>query len=624
MATEINFFLNETQTKVPPYNWKELAIELNFDRDKENVSSQVSITDYEFVNENADIINNWITDGLNNGAGIFEGIPFRIEVIRDGITEIPFDGYLDLTQSDIFSKDRCTVRAVENNGIDAFNDRVDSFTYRHLYDTGFISSDNYDWIPYILNSVPNYLEAVTATIGVYVMVKEINDAIQTIIDFIPQLPLYYVFSTYIRLILYIIYLIFLTIALIKLVKAVVLLLIQPVKYHACMSLKTHLDKGAEFLGYSFDCAWLNDGVYQNTYILPEKYYNPINKKEKQILGFTEPSIEQQGFYKGTFGDLIRECKKMFNAKIIVENNVIRMVRVDEIPKPSFKMLDIYNPYQSYNTDEFNANTLITFKVDSTDKNTFQNYLGTSCQVINEPKYVNNSNMVLMKHLQEERIDFALASRKLELTIPEKILDGFLKVFDVVVGVLIKAVNAIITVLNIVITAVNDVIKKLATIGLKLNFKMPLIPKLNPPDFSNKAKNRIGMLMIEKDLIGVNKIFVMDKGGSALYNKVHVNNSTYFSALYLYQNFHYVNSFIPTADKPNANQWIKKRYEKVPFTFNNYLEVKENNSIFTVDGKDALIDSLKWNVWEQHAEISIRENTLYTNNIKETISQSDGK
>lgn len=632
MPTQIDFYLNESKLNTPPANWQDISIEMNYDPERPEGVRAIDVTDFEFVGESAEIINTIRVNGLTSGVGVFEGIPFRIEVLRDGVLEIPFDGYLDASENPIFSSNRITLKAVSSNSVDSLNDKFDSFTFRHLFeDVGLITTSDFTWVPYIINSVPNYLEATTATIGVYVMAKEIRDAVQRILEFIPELPLYYVFSTYIKLILYIIYLIFLVIALIKLVKQVILLLIQPVKYHAAMSVKSHFEKASAYLGYNFYSDIFETDPFKDSYIIPEKFYNPVNAKEKQILGFTEPSISQRGYYKGTFGDLIREAKKIWNAKLIIDGDTLKLVRVDYRGASSqYTLPALTNNYDlrtaafQLNTDEFNSNTLLSFLTDSVDKNTMQDYLGTSYQVIIQPNRVNNQSMVLMKGLNEVRIGFALAKTKTELTVPEKIFEAFLKVFDVIAGVLVTTVNAIITALNVVISAVNDVIEKLGTIGIKLNFQLPLIPTVDMPDFSNKTKNRLGMLKIETDVISVNKICLLKVGSDPIYNKIHPANDLAFSARYLWENFHIVSSFVPSSQNQNGAQYFKYSFDNVPFTFEDYLKVKNNSSIFTESGSEALVDRLKWNYQRQTASIKIRINQLYTNNFKIFYSEPDGR
>ena len=624
MATHLNFYLNNIKVN-PPKNWKEFGIELNFDKDKETVKQQVTITDFEFVRENSDIINKWITDGLNNGVGVFEGIPLKIEVERNGTVETPFNGYLDTTQFGRISQNRTTAKAIDLGGVDWLNDVADSFTFAYLYDQGKITQNDFIDVPYIINSIPNYTDAAVSVLGVYVMVKEIKDAIQRLIEFVSDMPVYYVFSTYIKLILYIIYLILLIIALIKLVKTIILLIIQPVKYHKAMSLHTQLSRGCDALGLTFKSPILESGEFKDTYIIPSKYYNPVNSKESQILGFTEPSINQIGYYQGTFGDLLRETKKMFNAKIMIKGTELWLVRDDFTESTNqYTLPPVYNPYFNLNTGEFNANTYITFLTDGIDKNTLQDYQGTSYQVIIQPSRVINQNMVLMKGLDEIRINFALAKRKETFTDPEKIFNVFLKVFDAIVGALVKVVNAIIFVLNLIITLVNNILKKLATIGIKIKFQLPLIPKVNMPNFKNDIENRIGMLIIEKDIVNVPKVCLMTLGSSSKYNKLHVSNRSIMSAQNLYNNFHYVKSFVPTSDKPNANQYYLKDYENVPFSFDDFEKVKENNCIFTSDGEEAQIDSLQWNVWNQKANMKLRINKLYTNNFGIITLEPDGQ
>lgn len=631
MATIEKIYLNGIET-IPPLNWQQLEIELNYDKDKQEAKGRIALTDLEFVNEAADVVNKWRTGGLTNGPGVFEGLPLQIEVKRGSVTETPFSGYLDLSQGAIFSKDKCVVKAVDVSGIDSFTDKCDSFTFEHLYGIGQITSADFVWIPYIINSVPNYVEAAVAVLGVYVMAKEIRDVIEKIAEFVPELPLYYVFSTYIRLIIYIIYLIFLIIALVKLIKSIILLLIQPVKYHACMSLKEQLIKGASYLGMKFHSTILDEGPFNNTYIMPEKYYNQINTKDKQIFGFTDPSINQQGFYKGTYGDLIREAKKLWRSKILIKNETeIWLVRedytdaVNQYTMPTDTSgTGIYMPNFRLNTDEFKSNTLISFLTDSIDKNTIQDYEGTSYQVIVEPQRINNQNMVLMKGLDEVRINFALAKRKETLTVPEDIMKNFLEVFQDIAGAMITAVNAVIDVLNTIIALVNDVIDKLGTIGIKLNFELPDIPTIEAPDFTSVFTNRIGMLKLENDIINVPKIFLADLGSAPKYHKISQGNQFQLSGRYLYDNFHFIASFVPSAAKPNGNQYVLKDFENVPFTFEDYLKVKNNNAIFTAEGEDALLDSLKWNIWQQKANMSIRINEKYTNNFKVSKYQPDGR
>src|SRR6056300_1258999 len=96
-----NFYINNKRI-TEPNNWKELSLELNFDRDDPN--SQVNINEWELGvggydpnKDGANLSNAHINNGLSGGVGIFEGLPFRIELEHAGTLEDVFKGYLDLT-----------------------------------------------------------------------------------------------------------------------------------------------------------------------------------------------------------------------------------------------------------------------------------------------------------------------------------------------------------------------------------------------------------------------------------------------------------------------------------------------------------------------------------------------
>lgn len=620
------FYLFNTIVK-PPQNWQEMMLELNFDRDKTINRVAVSITDWDFVRDNTDLIQKHIEDGLTNGVGILEGIPFKIEIQQGSTVDVLFDGYLDLTQQPNLSKIKCSVRAVEAFGIDWLNDVADSFTFDYLYrETGTITDSDFIKVPYIISSVPNYTNSVVALIGVYIMAGEVKDAIRNIAEFVASMPLYYVFSTYIRLIIYIIALILVIIALVKLLKDLMLLLIQPVKYHSGMRIRTLLQKGAEHLGMTFKSEFFDvGGEYEDTVIIPAKFYAPPNKKDKRLLGLTDPKINQDGFYKGTFGQLIRDIKQLVNGKIIIQGNELHLVRDDySYTGNNYILPPIDQPYYSTNADEFISNTYITFETDLSEKNTIQYYQGTAYQLTIQPVRVNFQNMVLMKGLNEVRIPFALAKKKKELTLPENIMNTFLKTIGKIVGAMVKAVNAVIKVLNKVIQAVNNVIKKLNQIGIKVKFQLPQIPLVNFPNFTDEFSNRIGMMLIEYDQFNVQKIVDLDIKSDPKQTKISNENSSILSGRHLYHTYYYVNSFIPTTDKPNGNQYILKSFQKDKFTFSDYQKVKSNNYIFTSKGEEAYVNSLKWNPYKQQAEVDIRISQLYTNNLKSTDYEPDGQ
>jgi nitric oxide reductase large subunit len=123
---------------------------------------------------------------------------------------------------------------------------------------------------------------------------------------------------------------------------------------------------------------------------------------------------------------------------------------------------------------------------------------------------------------------------------------------------------------------------------------------------------------------VDKVFLLTLGKSAKFNKIHEDNHRLMTAKQLYETFYSCRSFAVSNGKPNANQYYKFDYNNIPFSFDDYLKVKENNCIFTDDQQEAIIDSLKWNIWSQKADIKLKINKLYTNNFKATYLEPDGR
>jgi len=315
---------------------------------------------------------------------------------------------------------------------------------------------------------------------------------------------------------------------------------------------------------------------------------------------------------------------LFNGKLYIQNDVLYFERADaNLTPPQYNLPDIFNPEFKTNANEFKANYYVVFQTDTIDKNTLQEYNGTAYQVIFTPNFSENPDLVLMKGLEEVRIPFALAKRKTELTVPEKIVKAILDVLSVVVNALISAMNALIAGLNAIINTINNIIDALDFIGININFQLPPIATITPVNLGNLIENRINMMKLETDFTSVPKIFLMDKGSQPKFNKLTTGNETYFSAEYLYNNYHYINNWLPTSDKPNANQYIIKEYNNVRFGFSDYQLVKNNNQVIVGD-KIGLIETFKWNPFNETAYIRCRISTLLTNNINAKYLIPSGK
>jgi hypothetical protein len=622
------FFLADTLIN-PPLNWEGTSIEINFEKD--NPFAQTTLNDWDFRIENAEIINKYISDGEVGGVGIFEGIPFRIEIEKNGVVHIPFNGYLDLPELKRISCEEVNVTAKEKQRIDWLNDVADSFTFEYLASDSYsgdpaaqITPNDYVIIPYVINSIPNYTNAAIAVMGVFSVSAELYRAEQELEDKLASLANPLEASALVRVAIYLSYLILLLITLIKLLSDLIRLIIQPIKYHAGMKAVDLLTKGAAFLGLTFKSS-IFAADYKDMVIMPEKYNPPYNS-DSGLLGFLDPvKNEKKGHYKGSFGALLREMKVMFNAKVVITTNKeIIFERHDyNLSAPTFTMPDVYQPFYSFNGSELQSNVEVSFAVDVLEKNTIVQYKGTSYQVTTRPVKINDPYLVLTKGLSDRNIGFALAKRKENLTYPEIIIKEFADAFSFLINGLILGVNAIIEVYNDVADTINGIIKTLNFLGISINITIPTISPLDPIDLGELIGRRVGMLNLDSDFTNVAKCFIMEFGADSKKNKIASSNATLLSAKYLYETHHYIDSFVPTADRPAGNQFIIKELDEIILTFDDYIKIKENNFIVDAQGNTGRIDSLKWNIWKEDAQVRYRINKLYTNNLKETYYEPDG-
>lgn len=628
------FYINNSIVN-PPLNWQGMLVELNYGKDEFPNNGTISITDFEWVRENYDFIDTYIAGGLTGGAGIFEAPPLKIEITNGTTTKVVFNGFIDLSAG-LSVKDgiKFKAKAMSHSTVDWLNDVASGFTFEYLASLpagspGAISSSDYRWVPYVNNRVPNYEQAAIATLMVYTIQQAISKEIEEITDLVIEAGGGFTTVTaVIKLVVKIAYLLVLIITLIKLITDLIKFIISPVKYHACMYVRDLMKKGCEYLGMTFSSEILELGSdYYNEVIMPEKQYNAPSTTDSAILGFLIPSSnDQNGFYKGTFAQLIEGLKVKYNAKIVVTaNNEVIMIRKDKNAQPAvYQLPDIYVPEFSYNTDELQANTLIEYQTDNTETNTLQNYSGSIYQVICQPVVVNYRPFVMMKNFNQVTIPFARAFSKTSLTVPEKIIDGFLEVFDVIANVMILIVNSVSAIVNAIVKVIKKVFKLVG-----INVSIPAIPYMNQLSLGVLMDNRIGMMVLSEDHFSVPKIFLLTEGSQPKYNKIASNNGTLESAKLMWDRFYYVNSFIPAQlnsaylDRPTGNQYVRKTLPSISFTWQNFIDVFSNNRIFDAQGNEAVVESLKFNPFLNTAQMTVRFGKIYTLNLKETYLEPTG-
>jgi hypothetical protein len=623
------FLLKGTEIN-PPNNYAELSIELNWDTD--GAQQALSINDWEFgvmekgQPDGAFMLKQDLND--QNGVGIIEGKEFKIILSNErGKQYTIFNGYVDLWKAQ-YSNGKVTAPAVETGSIDWLNDYADSFSFEYLYQQKFFSKDKFIPVPYILVKKQDYFEVAMTLVTIFLIVDKIRDQITAIAQLATGSANPLEMSSIPRLILQIIYLILLFASLIPLIIRVITLLVPPVKYHNVMTVLDQFEIGCKYMNMEFKSSIIQNPKFKGLVIMPEKYNLFEGNKGifAGIAGDLKNNNEKVGYFKGTFGDFLRAMKTMFNAKIVISQGVLYFEPFDfKLGSNGITIPDRFDNKDSFtlNHEDFYSTIIVSFMADLYDRHTIQEYKGTSVQVNQVPKTAIFNQRSLLRNLNEARIQFALAKEKTELTLVESLLLDFSSGIQVVLTIVVTTLNIAIIAINILIAIIQKILKSLATVGIKIKIKLEPIKKIPTPSIKNLIKDRLGVLKMEQDYVSVAKIFLIDQNSNPRSTKISKNNKSLINARYLFENYHYLKAFVEYNGKP-GNQFLLKENTEFPFSFDDYETVRNNNAIFTPDGGQGELISLKFNPVKQTASCTYKVRKQYITNLKLDIYEPDGE
>jgi len=617
---QINYYINGQEVN-RPLNYKELSIELNFDKD--NNSQSTSLTSFEWGlgdqldgNDAARLINAHKESGL-----CFEGLPLEIELEHVGTTYTLFDGYLN-TATALYDCDKVIIQAIEKKKLDYVNEVFDSKSYAYIYEKENIFTDaDFLNVPYVLSELPETKDALLASLSGAFLVITLIGEIQELKEYIQGIATL-AWEDIVKISLRAIYIIGLVVLIVKLMKEILDLLIQPVKYHSVMSELKHCQIGAESFGFTFASSILENAPFKDSYILPEKYSMNIGetKNGNLLFGNDKQNTKNLGYFNGTVGDFFREMKKKYNAKIIIQGSTLRLERKDWVGSANnYIVPPVDQTDYKLNSEDLKSNYVVRFATDINDKNTIQRYEGVSTQVITSP-LGGRTDYTILSGLETNALVFARGLRKSQLTNVEKIMTVIFDLIDGQINTIVFLINGFTAGINAAFDGVSTI---LTLLGIP-NLDIPDIPKLNYSNFVGTIQGRIGMLLMENDFVDVPKCIILDVLSKPSDTKVSLDDTLYNNSLYLYDNFHFIESFIPSDEKPNANQYLIYEKEGVPFCFDDY-ELVTNSSFIQDDlQRSGELISLKWNPEQETASMEFKINELYTDKLTETKITPDGK
>lgn len=575
--------ITDGQNLGEPRNWKELEIAWDFLQEKQ--FGEIKTTQLEFVGKQHKYLRERILDGMNGGVGIFEGIPYVIEVGSEGNPVFRFNGYIDgASDTNFIGNEEIIADLKKEGGEDWLNEVADGFSFAYLRSIGEITNANYKKVPYVINYVPEGLQVMILSMSLYMLTKEIAENTRELSELIgqtvnaatpalgtaigvPPAPViawdlgdWIMYAAYV--VAKIIYIIAITIAIVKLIEAFIEQLFPKMRNHLGMSVYDLFDKGCTHLGLTLQSDLLTeikDWIY-----IPQK-----DRKGGESGEYGHPGNSDNIY---TFGDCIRVFKQVLNADFRIIDGVFRFERRDYWQVSSGYILpDIFNNQERLlnewkaNTSEFSANYNIHWTLDVQDQNTLDDTAGLTFQVITKPNTVVNKKMVNMKGLTEITIPFALGKRKDNYTFLEKYARGVFQVVDSITGIFGSGTN-----------------------------------------FANKIEARAGALLLSSHFISVGKIVKMSGG------KLDTDQRGKLAAKTFWDKWHYINSFAEINGV--HNQWKRYPALKLPLTEEDLSIIINNNFINSPDGRRAMIETITWETYKDTATIEYRINEKYTNNL----------
>jgi hypothetical protein len=557
------YFLNNIPTLSLPEQWETLSLSVNWNR-TEPLTVDIDLDNVTFYGEDAETIISFFN---TYGFGVM--MPFDIKI--DGVT-MPKLGLNARKNWRVRGCNEVEIGVEVLRSNNAFQAEASGLQLRRLESEGYITTADKVQVPYNLNYIPDGVVLVTLGISTFMMARELY-------YFIKEGALTAAFAALvitsplaiINALLVIAYFVGVVIAITNLIQQIFQEIYSVTRYHTGVRFKTLMERACNYLGVSFASSIFDDPKWANAVYIPTK--TERGRINSNVYQNGTPHSNDNGWY--FFGQFLENAQTFFNAEYRISNGVLRFERWDWWQQTATLTLDdnwtnqdrLINEIGN-NANEFVGGYTMSFQFDQKDQNTFDNFNGTVYDVITEnvsgigADYENDGGALM--------IEFPLArgTRKDSLTR-----------FEEVLLVLATFVDGLVTIFSVGNASTN---------------------------FANNIQNRIGNLHLSDHFIDVPKIVFCENDGRL--------SPIQPTASLMWTEFHRINSFVKINNQ--HNQW-KKYTIPQRFCKDNFVTLLENNFVSSNSGNIVKVDSVKWIVEEDAAELEIAENVEYNKNLKQT-------
>lgn len=524
-----------------------------------------------------------IIDAHIQSVGIFEGIPYRV-TMEGGVS---LEYYVDFTEEFKVRQHEVEIKIKRRQHLDDFRSKADGTSFEFMVSKGVTFQSQ--TVPYFIVKDNQLEQVLQLGIATYMMTKEliqaIKDTAQAIADVseaaipvgVPPLPN---FGAILRAVLkaaaQIVYTAAVLVAVIKLGSTILFTMFPPKKELNGVTFNELLKKACAFLGYTYvqgtiSNKWVLCPVPLNKdngsifYDAIQNLFNPFNKNYPTSSDTTP-----------TVGAFIQALETMFNARLFVINNVVRIERRDWLQNQSPNQILPALSIQGERDDEYSYSVTsgeiwkryyLHYQTDFSDLHTLEGdvYGAHNGEYATEPAFpVTNNDMVLIRGLNEVNIPFALASRKDRLTIIELLAKGLLAIVDGITGIFGGGTN-----------------------------------------FVAQINSRKDAMQISQQFFGVTKVLYADIGAWSKVNYVQGPDYLDFcSANALWENYHYINAI-------DQNDWIIKENVRVRLTAQDFVTLLANNFAL-INSVVCEILKIEWIDEKSFAQITYRQRGSWAN------------
>ena len=589
-SVQYEFILNGERI-TPPQNWQELVISIS--KDTAENEANVTTERLEFVGTGYTKLLQYIEDGKQgNGLGITEGVPLQIVgsnnkgrlTFFDGFVNLLFGAQIDEENGIIYAN----IKRTDNKL--SLEDRLEGITFDLLREKGFIPDSKFVNAPYVVDKLDSKIEVALSAVTTYIMVKESADFIRFESDSVATTAgissaavtggigatVYKILSAVVT----VVYIAAMIATIVKLGKTILNATIPAVRQHKVMSLYALLEVLTDYLGYELDCDIEDTKKY--FYLPPNVSLDEINDRTGLLktargtrLGYPTSGTSEntaRGFLL-LISQLFNTTTKIVDRKLIIRNkasaffNKPSSVRLPSIPKQNWTVLE--NTFIAYRQLQFSTDSTDLYTLDKIGGTDF--YEGNNCIAQNEQiTRPNNGESSFIEGSEIIKLNVALAARRDNESIAEKIFKPILKLISSVTGVL----------------------------GNNNTFRV-------------RSKPVIGAIKQSNNNFFTPKLVYLEAG------KVPSNHRQKLSAEYLMRTYH-LPYYGLSKEYGFAGQKIKYEAVQVPLTFENLQGIIENDTIQTFDGRTVTPVQLDYEIGEDLATLSYWEQETLTQNIQTNL------